>query len=177
MSPVRQDYLLRMIEEAFDVIRRIRRRRQDGDPTTAIRDAEAAIDALLGPAAGVATRLDASTAAQLIRNPEQVALWARLAAERSEVLVEMGEDHAAYAAGRRALELALEAWLLEDEQRRLTPALREVLAEALEMTRGWVGPSELDARQRSALDDALRFLPAPTNNIVQTQDEDGTGRA
>jgi hypothetical protein len=89
----------------------------------------------------------------------------------------MGEDHAAYAAAHRALELALEAWLLEDEQRRLTPALREVLAEALEMSRGWVRPSELTGLQQKALDDALRYLPAPADNIVQTRDEDGTGRA
>lgn len=177
MSPVRQDFLLRMIEEAFDVIRRIRRRRQDGDPAAAVHDADAAIEALLGPAAGVATRLDPSTAAQLIRNPEQVALWARILADKAEALREAGNEPGALIVGRRALETALEAWLLEDEQRRLTPALRGVLAEALEMARGWAEPAELTARHRGALDDALRFLPAPPNNIVQTRDEDGTGRA
>jgi hypothetical protein len=140
-----------MIEEAFDVIRRIRARRRDGDPATAVRDADAAVDALLGPAAAVATRLDSSTAAQLIRSPEQVALWARIAAEKADALRELGDDPAARAAGRRALELALEAWLLEDEQRRLTPALREVLDEALAMGRGWAAPDELSERHREAL--------------------------
>jgi hypothetical protein len=141
-----------MIEQAFDVIRRIRLRRQDGDPATAVRDADAAAGALLGPAAGVATRLDPSTAAQLIRNPEQVALWARITAEKAEALRELGDDPAARAAGRHALELALEAWLLEDEQRRLTPALREVLAEALAMSREWVEPGELSERHRAVLE-------------------------
>lgn len=152
MSPVRQDHLLRMIEQAFDVVRRIRRRRQDGDPAAAVRDADAAIDALLGPAAGVAARLDPSTAAQLIRNPEQVALWARIVAEKADALREAGDDPAARAAGRRGLELALEACLLEDEQRRLTPALREVLADALAMAREWVEPGELSARHRAVLE-------------------------
>jgi hypothetical protein len=152
MSPVRQDFLLRMIEEAFDVIRRIRRRRQEGDPAAAIRDADAAIDALLGPAAGVATRLDPSTAAQLIRNPEQVALWARILAEKAEALREAGNEPGARLVGRRALETALEAWLLEDEQRRLTPALREVLDEALAMARTWGEPAALSARHRAVLE-------------------------
>ncbi|HLL81768.1 MAG TPA: hypothetical protein VK420_03915, partial [Longimicrobium sp.] len=60
MSPVRQDYLLRMIEQAFDVIRRLRARRLDGDPAAAVRDADGAVDELLGPAAAVARRLDPS---------------------------------------------------------------------------------------------------------------------
>lgn len=152
MSPVRQDHLLRMIEQAFDVIRRIRQRRQDGDPAAAVRDADAAVDELLGPAAAVATRLDPFTAAQLIRSPEQVAFWARIVAEKAEALREMGDEGPARAAGRRALELALEAWLLEDEQRRLTPALREVLGEALATARGWVEPAELPERYRAALE-------------------------
>lgn len=156
--PVRQDYLLRMIEQAFEVLRRIRKRRQDGDLVQAARDADGAVDEILGPAAAVAVRLDSFTAAQLIREPERVALWARLAAEKAEALRELGNEPAARAAGRRALELALEAWLLEDEHRRLTPALREVLAEALEMARAWATPEDLSGRHRAALEEALRAL-------------------
>lgn len=152
MSPVRQDYLLRMIEQAFEVLRRIRLRRQSGELVRAVRDADGAVDELLGPAAAVATRLDASTAAQLIREPERVALWARIVAEKAEALHALGDEPAARAAGRRALELALEAWLLEDEQRRLTPALREVLAEALAMARGQADPAELSERHRAVLE-------------------------
>jgi hypothetical protein len=150
-----------MIEEAFDVIRRIRRRRQEGDPAAAIREADAAIDALLGPAAGVATRLDPSTAAQLIRNPEQVALWARILADKAEALREGGNEPGARLVGRRALETALEAWLLEDEQRRLTPALREVLDEALAMARAWAEPAELSERHRAVLERAPSPRPPP----------------
>ena len=152
MSPVRQDYLLRMIEQAFEVLRRILKRRQSGEPAQAVREADGAVDEILGPAAAVATRLDSFTAAQLIREPERVALWARVAAEKAEALRELGDESAARAAGRRALELALEAWLLEDEQRRLTPALREVLAEALAMLRGWADPGELPERYRAVLE-------------------------
>lgn len=152
MSPVRQDYLLRMIEQAFDVIRRLRARRLDGDPAAGVRDADGAVDELLGPAAAVARRLDPSTAAQLIRNPEQVVLWARITAEKAEALRELGDEPAAHTAGRRALELAIEAWLLEHEQRRLTPALRELLTEALAMSRGWVEPGDLSERHRAVLE-------------------------
>lgn len=154
--PVRQDYLLRMIEQAFEVLRRIRKRRQDGDLAQAVRDADGAVDEILGPAAAVAVRLDAFTAAQLIREPERVALWARVVAEKAEALRGLGDEPAARAAGRRALELAVEAWLLEDEQRRLTPALRQVLDEALEMARGWAAPEELSERHRTALEGAPR---------------------
>jgi hypothetical protein len=152
MSPVRQDYLLRMIEQAFEVLRRIRKRREAGELALAVRDADRAVDELLGPAAAVATRLDSFTAAQLIREPERVALWARIAAEKAEAVRGLGDAAAARAAGRRALELALEAWLLEDEQRRLSPALRDVLAEALAMARGWAEPGELPERYRAVLD-------------------------
>ena len=58
MSPVRQEHLLRMIEEAFDVVRRIRGRRQDRGFADVIRDADAAATDLLGPQAAIAARLD-----------------------------------------------------------------------------------------------------------------------
>jgi hypothetical protein len=154
--PVRQDYMLRMIEQAFEVMRRIRKRRETGDLMLAAREADGALDDLLGPAAAVAVRLDAYTAAQLIREPERVALWARITAEKAEALRELGDEPAARAAGRRALELALEAWLLEVEQRRLTPALREALAEALAMGRAWAAPAELTERHRAALAEVPR---------------------
>jgi hypothetical protein len=156
MMPVRQDYLLRMIEQAFDVLRRILKRRQSGELAQAVREADGAVDEILGPAAAVAVRLDSATAAQLIREPERVALWAGVVAEKAEALRELGDEPAARAAGRRALELALEAWLLEDEQRRLTPTLRAVLDEALAMARGWAAPGELSGRHQAALEEALR---------------------
>lgn len=154
--PVRQDYLLRMIEQAFEVLRRIRKRRQAGELVQAVREADGALEEILGPAAAVAVRLDSATAAQLIREPERVALWARVTAEKAEALRELRDEPSARAAGRRALELALEAWLLEDGQRRLTPALREVLDEALEMARVWASPEELSERHRAALEEAIR---------------------
>ena len=157
--PVRQDYMLRMIEQAFEVMRRIRKRRQSGDLALALRDADGSLDDLLGPAAAIAVRLDSATAAQLIREPERVALWARITAEKADVLRELGDDPAARAAGRRALELALEAWLLEDEQRRLTPDLRDALAEALALARPWAARSELSERHRAALDEVVRRAP------------------
>ena len=157
---LRQDFLLRAIEQAFEVMRRIRRRRDEGDARGALADLDGAIADLLGPAAGVAERLDVATAAQLVRDPERVALWARLLAERAEVLRHAGTPDAG-AWGRRALETALEGWLLECEQRRLSPALRVVLAEAVAMGRGWVDEAALGARHRAALADAERFLPAP----------------
>jgi hypothetical protein len=157
---IQRDYLLRMIEQAFEAIRRMRRRRSEGDASDALVDFDSAVADLLGPAAAVAERLDPATAAQLVRDPERVALWARLLAERAEILRAAGHPDAA-TWGRRALAIALEGWLLEDEQRRLGADLRAVLGEAVAMARGWSEEGELDARYRSALAAATAALPAP----------------
>ncbi|HEX8430657.1 MAG TPA: hypothetical protein VF625_05185 [Longimicrobium sp.] len=157
---VQQDYLLRMIEQAFEAIRRMRRRSRDDDSRAALVDLDSAVADLLGPAAAVAERLDPATAAQLVRDPERVALWARLLAERAEILRAAGHPDAAEW-GRRALAIALEGWLLEDEQRRLGPPLRAVLGEAVAMGREWVEESELSERYRAALAAAAAALPAP----------------
>ena len=156
MGSMREDYLLRMIGRAFEVLRRILLRRQAKEFHAAAREADGAVDDLLGPLAAVATRLDATTAAQLLRDPERVTLWARLLAEKAEALREDGRDP--LPTGRRALETALEAWLLEDDQRRLTTELRGVLADTLGMARGWADPADLSPRHRDALDGATRSL-------------------
>lgn len=157
---LQQDYLLRMIEQAFEAIRRMRRRRSEGDGQPALADLDSAVADLLGPAAAVAERLDPATAAQLVRDPERVALWARLLAERAEILRAAGHPDAA-TWGRRALAIALEGWLLEDEQRRLGADLRAVLGEAVAMGRGWIEEGGLDERYRGALAAATASLPAP----------------
>ncbi|HYW10091.1 MAG TPA: hypothetical protein VE913_24200 [Longimicrobium sp.] len=157
---LQQDYLLRMIEQAFAALRRLLGRQREGDPRGALVDLDSSVAELLGPAAAVAERLDPATAAQLVRDPERVALWARLLAERAEIL-RSASDPDAGKWGRRALAIALEGWLLEDEQRRLGADLRAVLGEAVAMGRGWIDEGELDERYRSALAAATASLPAP----------------
>jgi hypothetical protein len=125
--PLRQNHLQRQVEEALEAVRRIRLRRREGEPGDAARDADDAVAALLGPSAAVAARLDPSTAAQLIRDAEQVALWACLEAEKAAAL----DGPAAHASAARALRLAREALALDQEERRLTPGLRAALAEAV----------------------------------------------
>jgi len=151
MSPIRQNHLLRAVEEAMEAVRRIRLRRQEGDPAAAVRDAGVATEALLGPAAAVAARLDPATAAALLRDPEQVALWAALAAEQAESLSAAGRSGASMDAGHRALLLTMEAWLLDQEERRLAPALRTVLADAFGTACGLTDPASLTARDRALL--------------------------
>jgi hypothetical protein len=76
--------------------------------------------------------MDSVTAGQMVGDPSVLGAWAELTAAEAELLRARGEDAAAGAAERRALELALEAHLRTnaDDARlleliaRLRPAVR-----------------------------------------------------
>jgi hypothetical protein len=87
MPGARDDYLLRMIQQAAAALRRLRERLGGGGAAEEVaHDAGAAIGALLGPRRELFERLDPRSAAQLLGDPERVALWADLLAVRADAL-------------------------------------------------------------------------------------------
>lgn len=132
--PTRDDYLLRMIEQAFEVLRRILRHSTEMEVPEALREVDAALREILGPQADVLARLDPATAVPLLADPSRAALWARLLAERAALLRRAGDDAGAQATSRRAREIAEGAWALERAQPRLGEPLKEALRETMEMT-------------------------------------------
>jgi hypothetical protein len=154
MSPVRQDYLLRMIEQAFDVIRRLRARRLDGDPAAGVRDADGAVTSSWAPPppwhGGWTHPPPRSSSTIPSRWRSGRASWPTRRRRCARPATSPAPASWAAARWRRRSR----AWLLEDEQRRLTPALRELLAEALAMARGWAEPGELSERHRAVLERA-----------------------
>lgn len=147
MALVQRDYILRMIEAIAAAIARILRRRQSGDLAGARREVDMASTELLGPIASVASRVDTQTAANLLGDGRRVAAWARLLAEDSDILREMGRVAEADANDKRVLELLLEAWLHD----------RELDAESsatLDLVRARLTPgvlAEIDPRYSDAL--------------------------
>ena len=75
-----EDYLLRIIRQAAELLRQLKRRLLGGEVSaeTIRRDAAAAIDLLLGAQAPVLGMLDANSAAQLVGHPAIVELWCSL---------------------------------------------------------------------------------------------------
>ena len=75
-----EDYLLRIIRQAAELLRQLRRRLLGGEQTaeTIRQDAAAAIDLLLGSQATVLGVLDPATAVQLVGHPAFVELWTAL---------------------------------------------------------------------------------------------------
>ena len=109
MSIVQRDYILRLIEQAAAALRRILRLTADGEPAAAVREAEAASRALLGPMADAMTAVDPATATQLIGDPSRLGAWAQLLAAEAAARRALGQDATADLLERRALAIALEA--------------------------------------------------------------------
>jgi hypothetical protein len=102
-----EDYLLRMIRQAAEILRQLRRRLLGGEVTaeTIRRDAAAAIDLLLGSQAPVLAVLDPASAVRLVGHPALVELWASLLDVEADAAG--SSDDAAFAARRRARAAAL----------------------------------------------------------------------
>jgi hypothetical protein len=150
MPPLRDDYLLRMIEQAFQILRRMMRNRTELDLPDALAEVDAAIPQILGPSADVCSRLDAATAVPLLADPRRAAIWARLLAERAELL-RLLQDPGAEAAWVRALQVAMEARELEREARILDAELGTALEDAIRMSAEHAPPDRLDARTSALL--------------------------
>jgi hypothetical protein len=79
MPAARDDYLMRLLQEAAAALKRFRERLADGDNADeVIRDADAAIAALLGPQRAMLDRLDAWSASNLLGDPQRLRSWCDL---------------------------------------------------------------------------------------------------
>ncbi len=107
MPAARDDYILRMIQQAAAAIRRFRSRLGSGEAVDDVkRDAGEALGTLLGPQRAMLERLDGWSAANLLGDPERVHLWAELVRLQSDLERAAGHDAAANALAARAAELA-----------------------------------------------------------------------
>lgn len=144
MGLYQRDFILRMIEAVGATLRRALRRRQDGDVAGARQDIAFTVGEVLGPSAAMVPLFDSSTAADLVSDPQRLALYAQLLETDAELLEAMGEGGRAAATRTRALELLLEVVLrhteLPDETILQTRALLDR-----------VGTSALSARYRSVV--------------------------
>ena len=82
MPAAREDYLIRLIQQLGEVLRRLRQRLTGKvDATDAVeidREAGTAIATLLGPQAPLLQQLDAASAVRLVGDADRVALWITL---------------------------------------------------------------------------------------------------
>lgn len=104
-----EDYLLRMIRQAAELLRQLRRRLLGGEQSaeTIRQDAAAAIDLLLGAQATVLEVLDPLSAVQLVGHPALVELWTALLDVEADAAEASGD--APMATRRRARAEALRA--------------------------------------------------------------------
>ena len=122
-----EDYLLRIIRQAGEALRRLRHRLTGGADTPEIvrMDAVAATDALLGSQATVLGLLDAASAVRMVGHPAIVDVWVALLEVEAGASDAMGDS--ASGSRRRARASAREAasaiWgSPADEQRTEPPA-------------------------------------------------------
>lgn len=100
---VRQDYLLRLIEQAAVAIRRMRERLGGGGSAEeVVRDAGAAIGELLGPHRSTLDLLDARSASALLGHDDRVVHWAMLLRLQAEAERLRGQEQQAIALETRA---------------------------------------------------------------------------
>jgi hypothetical protein len=116
MPSAREDYLIRMIQQVGEILRRLRQRltgKVDASDAAEIdREAGAAIATLLGPQAPLLQQLDAASAVRLVGDADRVGLWIallRVQADARRADTGRGDREAAaerLAARALALELA-----------------------------------------------------------------------
>lgn len=92
-----EDYLLRMIRQAAEILRQLKRRLLGGEQSAeSIRhDAAAAIDLLLGSQAPVLAVLDPASAVRLVGHPALVELWASLLDVEADAAASSGDPTSA----------------------------------------------------------------------------------
>ncbi len=107
MPAARDDYIMRLIQQAAAALRRFRQRLGSGESAETVgRDASQALSELLGPQRPMLERLDGWSAANLVGDPERVQLWAELLALQADTERVAGRNSVADALAARAAELA-----------------------------------------------------------------------
>jgi hypothetical protein len=84
-SSIREDYLLRLIEQTARAVAQMFGLRKSGDYTAAHTVLDAAYRSLLGPDALLFSRMDPETGAKLLAEPEKMAVMADLLHEDAEL--------------------------------------------------------------------------------------------
>ncbi len=84
-TSIREDYLLRMIEQTAKAVAQLIGLRKSGDFTAAHTVLDAAYRSLLGPDALLFSRMDPETGAKLLAEPEKMAVMADLIHEDAEL--------------------------------------------------------------------------------------------
>ncbi len=110
MPSQREDYLLRLIRQAAEALRRLREALSgEATPSAVERQADAAIGELLGPRYQLLSSLDPLSAASLIADSRRIELWANLIRVQAAARRQSGDDPGAAALELRAnaLEQAL----------------------------------------------------------------------
>ncbi|HWL40607.1 MAG TPA: hypothetical protein VNO75_10275 [Gemmatimonadaceae bacterium] len=108
MPSQREDYLLRLILQIAETLRRLRDALTgDASPVDIERDADAAIGELLGPRYQLLSSLDAASAVSLIADPRRVELWVGLIRVKAETRRRLGDEEGAAVLEKRADSLAI----------------------------------------------------------------------
>jgi len=103
--PVQRDYILRLLEQAAAVLRRLRELLGGGaaEPAAIAEEARAAQAALFGDTWLLLQRVDVATATSLIRDSRQLSLWAELLRVEAEANRALGDaERAEYLEARAA---------------------------------------------------------------------------
>lgn len=108
--PVQRDYILRLLEQAAAVLRRLRELLVGGtaEPAGIIEEARAAQAALFGDTWMLLQRVDVGTAAGLIRDSRQLTMWADLLRVEAEANRALGDVARAEGLEARAAGIAAE---------------------------------------------------------------------
>ena len=106
--PVQRDYILRLLEQAAAVIRRLREMltRGGASPSEIVEEARAAQAELFGDTWALLQRVDVSTVTGLIRDARQLALWADLLRIEAEANRQLGDEQRAQDLEVRAAKIA-----------------------------------------------------------------------
>src|SRR5918992_1625011 len=106
MPAAREDYLIRLIQELGEALRRLKARLsgkvESGEAAEIDREAAAAIASLLGPHETLVRQLDATSAVRVVGDPDRVALWAQLLRVQAQAQRLDGRDDAAKRLDTRA---------------------------------------------------------------------------
>lgn len=132
---LRDDYLMRLIEQVADFLAQIAGHERKREYEVAIDEAGRAWDELLGLPRGVVEVTDSATLAGLLRDPAKIRAASQLLAAEARVMKGKGDPLGAAVLYRRALELVLEARALDPtdaDDARVFELSREVPASTID---------------------------------------------
>jgi hypothetical protein len=106
MPSQREDYLLRLLRQAAEALRRLREALTgETSPSEIEREADAAIGELLGPRYNLLSSLDSNSAASLVADPRRMELWIELIRVQAAARRQQDDQEGATMLERRARSL------------------------------------------------------------------------